>query len=377
MSFWKGQPLAITDNVSQIISTERMIEKVNNEIDAAKTTLEYKVSWGQDAPATYRATILDFLYNNYMCSENAKVKYSDELFSYYLNNSILIVFHPKGRAETIVGVIVGRRNRLFIHGVQHNMVEVDFLSLTKRLHSLKLAPYMIGVLTREVIVRYEIAVAYYTIGDKIASPSYGEKKMYYRPIHIRNLVLAGFLPDNTPIKPYEVIFNRFKALRHVTYSNGTNQHLAEALEEKILAYSKRVYSIFDYKDAAELSRILSNTAFHSFTFYDAASELTDFICLYRVDSHYTRGGRIVRNGYLFIKCLSSDTIEHASEILEAVSGYCVKNNVLDLITVVDIFPTENYLKELKCIEGDGTLSYYAFNMNMTPIENIRNGIVTI
>ena len=239
-----------------------------------------------------------------------------------------------------------------------------------------LAPYMIGVLTRESVVQLGISVAYYTIGETIKSPSFGKKQMYHRPVNINNLVMGGFF--NVPVKQYERLYNTFGSLRKVKYSSGIdNPDLAKLLEGKLADYYKKTYSVYDYKDASAISNILMSTAFHNFEFYGDNEELTDFISLYRLDSHNQTNGRYYKNGYLFLIYLSSDDPKYIYGIMEAIVAHCLKNNVVDVITLTDIFQVDNYHTQLKFMPGSGFLSYYIFNMNMISVKNTKNGLITI
>ena len=376
MSFWEAQPVALGTTVSQILSAEDLLTKINGEIDAAKIKLEYRSFLGTQIDAEFRAKILGFINENYVGSERIKLIYDDVLFSYYLKDTLLLQFHPKGNPDKIVGIITGKKKNLHIDATVVNMIEVNFLCLSSKLRSMHLAPYMIGVLTRESVVQLGISVAYYTIGETIKSPSFGKKQMFHRPVNISNLVEGGFF--NVPVKQYERLYNTFGSLRTVKYSSGvTNLDLSKDLEGKLAEYSKKTYSVYDYKDAAAISNILMSTAFHNFEFYDGSGGLTDFISLYRLDSHNQTNGRFYKNGYLFLIYLSSEDPKYIYGVMEAVTAYCLKHNIVDVITLTDIFPVDNYHTQLKFVPGSGFLSYYIFNMNMVSVKNTKNGLITI
>jgi len=215
MSFWEVQPVAVGDKVSQILSAEDLLTKINGEIDAAKIKLEYRTFLDTQINPEFRTKILEFINMNYVGSERIKLIYDDTLFSYYLKETLLIQFHPKGNPDKIVGIIIGKKKQLHIGDTIAKIIEVNFLCLSSKLRSMHLAPYMIGVLTRESVVQLGISVAYYTIGETIKSPSFGRKQMYHRPVNINNLVLGGFF--NVPVKQYERLYNTFGSLRSLKY----------------------------------------------------------------------------------------------------------------------------------------------------------------
>jgi hypothetical protein len=375
MSFWKEQPVSVGDTVSQILSAEDLLAKINTEIDAAKIKLEYKTFFGDKIENGFRDTILEFINSNYLCSKNIMLHYDTALFSYYLKDTLVIQFHPKDNPDKIVGIIIGKKKNLHIDEQVVNVIEVNFLCLNSKLRSMHLAPYMIGVLTRESVIQLNISVAYYTICETIKSPSFGKKKIFCRPININNLVKVRLWDIN--VKESERLYNRFGMLRPVKYSSGiANPDLAKDLEVKLLDYNKKTYRVYDNKDEAYISNILTSSAFHNFEFYDN-NTLTDFISLYRLDSRNKANGLSFKNGYIFLIYLSSNDPAHIQSIIETIAAYCLKNNIIDIITMADILPVSNYQTQLKFISGDELLSYYIFNMNMVTIENTKNALVTI
>ena len=120
-----------------------------------------------------------------------------------------------------------------------------------------------------------------------------------------------------------------------------------------------------------VSEILKNKAFHSFAFYED-NKLTDFVTLFRLDSEMKQEGTY-KNGYLFITAVQSNMVEI---IMNSMAKICKENNIVDLLTLSDIFPKEIFSK-IKFTPGTGILNYYIFNMDMITVENIKNGLVTI
>jgi hypothetical protein len=278
MSFWKTQPVSVSDNtIKPILSAEELLNKINTELDASKIKLEYIVHKGDDInnQSEFRSNILKFINNNYVNNKNLALIYSDDLFKYYIHDSLVIQFHPKGSPEKIIGIIVGKKKKLFIQKKSNepsDIIEVDFLCLLDKLRSMHLAPYMIGVLTKETVIQYGISTAYYTISDNIKSANFGKKQMFHKPINIKELILAKFFTgstiENDQIK-YERFFNAFPTtnLKKVEYINSLEEpsnSMIDEIHDLLFEYSKKTYDIFDYKSKESISLILKNPIFHNF-----------------------------------------------------------------------------------------------------------------
>ena len=397
MSFWQSQPVKVSnDNIKQILSHTELLDKINGDIEKCKIKLDYNSYKGDDllsAPLTeLRSNILKFINNNYVNSDNLCLIYSDELFSYYLHDSIVIQFYPKGSPEKIIGIIIGKKKKLFLGTKDEpsDIIEVDFLCLLEKLRSMHLAPYMIGVLTKETVLQFNIATAYYTISDSIKSVSFGKKQLFHKPIQVENLMLANFFTDatvkNDKVK-YERFFNSYRKVRKLTYINNEqnpSEELIAKIHDLVFEYSKKTYDIFDYKSKESIKMILKNKTFHNFLFYKD-DVLIDYVCIYRLDSHNKINKYFYKNGYIYILGLKNTDLEYINDIMDSISGYCydIKRNemieTIDMITLTDIFPinqTEDYTK-MKFLGGSGSLSYYIFNMNVHPIINKKNGLVTL
>ena len=366
MSFWSSQPLKINStNIKQILPASQLLEKINRELDDSRIKLDYTVIDTFSDQIIHAA--LDFINENYVGSSTSKLLYSAQLLKYFLLDALLILFHPKGQ-QKIVGIIIGKRKKLQMEDQEFSLIDVNFLCLIKKLRNLHLAPFLIGVLTKETVTRLNVSLAYYTIGARINSPCFGKKQMYHRPIHINQLVKGGFFKSSVNQK----IYTDFLKTDTPTYINGSEQlpEVVEKLDKLIINYCKTTYSVFDYKSTKE---VLSNAAFHNFIFN--INDPTDFISLYRLDS-LNKNGEFYKNGYLFIIALKSNELQHIQQVFDAVAKYCYENSILDVLTLSDIFPNNIY-NTLKFIPGTGLLNYYIYNMDMMPIENSKNGLVTI
>lgn len=374
MSFWSNQPVGVkkTGGPEQILAANDLLAKIETELAASKLKLEYRIVNEQDDD--FRAKLLTFINMNYVGSSKSRLVYSDELFSYYLRGSLLLQFHPKGQPDKIIGLISGRPRALEIYGKGISAIDVNFLCLSPGLRSMHLAPYMIGVLTKESVARLGISLATYTVSNAINSPNFSTKKAIHRPVHIRSLVAGGFFAVD--IQEYERKYNTFRRVVEVKHLHKIiDVEFTAALEKQLLAYSRKTYDAFDYKSVADLTEILASPAFHSFAFYQEG-QLTDFLCFYRLDSQNLMTERSYRNGHLYISIFSDTRHSHVTALFDTVASHALKYNLLDLLTATDSMPIAD-LGSARFLRGTGVLNYYLFNMTTLPVEPRRNGLVTI
>lgn len=390
MSFWEKQPVAVAaapttgiamPKAKQILSADEVLEQITGELAGAKIKLDYRLVQGITEELDL---ILEFINANYVGSGERRLSYSRSLLSYFLHDSLTVVFHMKGYADRIIGIICGRRLVLEISGSDPtNSLDVNFLCLVPRLRSMHLAPYMISVLKKASVERFGIAVANYTIGGTIKAPNFGRKQMFHRPIQIKTLVAAGFF--SVDVEKYTKTYNTFtqgRAAQHI--HKWIDRDLAIEMRELATTYYKTAYDIYE---PLQVERILASPAFHTFIFRDPEGKLTDFVSFYRLDSvaadveGLREGaappmGKGYRNGYLYAIALSDTRYSYIMTIMETVANQVLGLGILDLLTLSDILPVKDY-GAFKFMRGTGVLNYYVGNMSIPAIENRRNGLVTI
>ena len=347
-------------DIQPLLSRDALLEQVEARIKENKYTLEYEVM--TNITIEQRAHMLDFINKYYLITEKGSVIYSDELLEYYLHDSMVVRFFKK--PTDTLGIIVGKKKRLQIYNTPIETIEVNFLSLHPKLRSLRIAPYMIHILTRETILRNNIHTAFYTVASSIQSPMFGTKVFYHRPVHIEKLAAAGFFSGD--ISRFKKQFNMFPKTLEPRYIHGSNPEYAEYLEEKLKKYSEKTYTIFNIYTREEINTMFSCPMFHTFVFEE------DCVILYCVENKSAEG-YTYRNGVIYVSMIDTT---RSKLILDSVVKYCLTHDIVDMITFSDIFPTSDK-GSLKCVEGTGILKYYAFNMNMHSIENSRNALVTL
>jgi len=367
-NFWADKPVCVDGRrpIGQIFSAEELVAKISRDISGSKIVLRPTVHMSCDLDIEAQAVLLDFLNTNYVGSDRTKLMYSAALFSYYLADAIVIEFRPE-KNDKLVGLIVGRRRLLNVASVETGFLEVNFLCLIKPLRNLHLAPLMIAILTRECVNRYNISVATYTISAPIASKPFGKKQAFHRPLKLQRLVDTGFFPDYYSQFEKCCKFNN-KSSCVMRYFNGSTE-MPDGLYSVLTEFNKKTYAIFDAKSEDELRAIFVNSAFHNFVFYES-DRIVNYICLYRLDTYNKIKMQAYKNGYVYISCVSSDK----RGVNDSVAEYCYKNDIFDVLTMTD---DGSNSATLKFIDGTGFTNFYLFNMSVPPIENSKNGLVTI
>ena len=372
MSFWRSQPVNVIKTVApkQILSEETLLAKVTSDILGSKIKLDYTVYETFNEEVIVET--LEFINSNYVGSETSQLIYSKSLLEYFLKDSLLIHFHAKGKTDKIVGSIIGKKRQLHLFNKTEQVIDVNFLCLIKNLRNLHLAPYLIGVLTKETVLRLKISLACYTIGADIKSSSFGSKKMYHRPVHLANLRREGFLPkERSPNLDRQ--YGPQKDTYELTYINNTTNGLdIDALNNIVVEHYKQTYSAFDYKS---LEEIFSNPYFHTFIF-GSLDNPSDILSFYRIDILDPQNKGKYRNGYLYLNMVKSNSQAHIKKLFDSAAKYCSENNILDMFTLSDIYEGIDYPKA-NFVNGTGALNYYMFNMDIPKIANHQNGLITI
>ena len=376
MSFWSAQPTtARAGGFYQNLSDQVALDKINKELEAAKIKLDYTVLEGADTSPEKRKELLAFINQNYLTTEYSRIEYSASILDYYLRDSLALIFHPKGRHDTMIGLIIARRKNLQIYDTVSNISEASFLCLVPKLRSLHLAPYIIGVLVRESVLKLDNSRAYYTISDPIKSPSFGRKYVYYRPVNIDITIKFNILSPNENKKLLKNKYNNFTDIHSLKYVSGIeDSELVASIQEKILDYSKKTYVIFDHKPKEDIEAILRCPAFHTFLFYNEGA-LQDIICMNEVKV-LLYNGEYYKMGYIYMNVFSDYSTKHIRRIIDSVAAYCLKHKVVDNIAVLDNFPIDNYT-DVNFFKVESSLAYYIYNMNTAPVDNKKNGIIMI
>ena len=402
-SFWTNKPVRInkqefTSNL--IVSADTLLENSDNEIKMSKIQLDYDVVLNPDDDC--KNNLLKFINDNYGDdNSNLVLQYSKNLLDYFINpDSLCIVFYSKEKKyDKMIGLIVAKKHNLVIRDdvlefKTYNCIDIDFLCLIKQLRNLHVSSYMINVVTKECMLQYDKQVhcAVYTINKRLKVDNFCKKTYYHRPLQIENLLLTDMLDvnDNDNLnfeqttKLLKKLYNTFSYnkdffknynLEYYTTSNNLDHNL---IHDNLLNYNKVNHDIYEYKSRSDIEKMLSNPVFHKFIIKNKTGDIVDFVCLYNLDTYNIKTKTSSRNGHFYSMFLHDNSSTYMSYVLEIISEYCYKNNVFDLLTIMNVLNVkpEEY-KFYKLLRGSASLYYYVYNIEIPFIQSHKNGLVTI
>lgn len=433
MSFWKNKPVSVkrfqddykrrSFNSHLIVTPDVLLENSSREIDTSKIQLEYDLLL--DPNEYQRQQMLQFINSNYGDDKSdLTLIYSKELFDSFIKpDNLCIVFYAKGNRkqdkinfEKMIGLIIAKRHNLFIRDYtdkitpenqygfkNYDCIDVDFLCLVKQLRNMHVSSYMINVVTKECMIQYNksVACAVYTVNKRLKSDSFCKKSYFHRPINIENMLDSEMLTItgddqytyDDSLRLLKRVYNSFsyskeffsninlqlKSFTNLDEFDITDKDgLVDDLYDKLVEYSYKHYDVFEYKSKADFIQILNNPIFLKFITIDDSNNVLDFVCLFKLDTYNTRLQKLSRNGNFYLMFLKKYSNTRLSYLLEAITEHCYKNDIYDVITVMNIFDAKSDMyNTFKLLKASADLYYYVYNIEVTPIYPHKNGLITI
>lgn len=381
MSFWKTMPVVVHDKINEdtfkeIVSTEFLLKKIDNELNNAHLDFEYKIYNSNELNKEFYKNMKVFFDYNYFDGGDTIVRYNVDLYEFFGNNSIIVKFNDKNTKKTI-GYIVGKKINLFINGKSIKMLEVSFFCIGLKYRNNHYTPYFINILFREFLSKYKINKGIYSISSNIRSPHYGFKHIYHRPLDIEKLKNMDFLPVDFNDEIYNVyeIDNNAK----IVYINDKNvsDDLINIIQFRLKKYQKERYLVYKEMSRDDIRNMFKNKSFHNFLIINEDKSIRDFISLYEVNIYLKNKNDSYKSSSIYSMFFENYSNENIRLALESVSYYCYKKKLLDVLSVMDIFEVDDYYNDLKLIKGEGFAKYYIFNYNMIKIDNYKNGYTII
>jgi len=363
-SFWKNKPVKVSNDnaiLNSLLSKDVLLSNINKEINLNRFKLEYSVIMGDDLDRNKTVQILNFINKNYVTSkEMSRLLYSIELFEFYCqtHQCIILEFYPKNN-KNIVGYIIGKIGKVSLYNVIFETSEVNFLCIVPHLRSMGLSSYMINVLSKEIITKYDIITSHYTVSTPIQSPYFGEKLFFHR------------------VKSKKSTFNCDKkfinthTIEYINNKQNINQ-LIYYLYNEYLRYCQLNYDIYEVVNIEEFKTSFMNKAFHHFIIRDDTNFIIAYVSFFRLDTLYNETD-IIRNGYYYYMFFND--IKNKINCIEYIHKYIYDKGIFNLITFTDIFDI-NY-EDINCVKSDTVLKYYFYNLNCPLIQNNKNGLITI
>ena len=389
-NFWDNKPVSVDvlSSPKQILSRDELYDNTNKEIENSTIQLDYTVYCEQKTPniIDYQS-ITEFINKHYLNNDIQSTIYTIDLIKFYSKDCLIIEFYPKG-TKTIVGYVFGRKHKISIYNNIVNTLEVNFLCIIPKLRSINIATYIINIITRECVINYNIAIAEYTVNRKIKSPYFSEKYFYHNPINISKLYQLEFLDQRNNITLYIEKFNKFKYdinfknSHTIQYINNgidyftkktIDSNIIKELYEKLINYNKKTYDIFEYIDYEYYSDTFKYNDFHHFIIRNINNEITNYILIYKLECYKKIKKIKFTNGYFYNMFFNkTDDIQNS---IALINEFIYNYMIFDLITIIDIFNFD--YKLINFLLGNDVLRYYYFNMNMSPIYNYKNNLITL
>ena len=428
LNYWKNSPVVVslTDtNIDeldkniphQIIPDNEIFSKMTNIIESHPYKLDYMVN----DPNLNLDTLCNFINNNYtddntqeQLEPTYKFLYTKDFIKYYTTDALTISFYSKQtnlHESKMIGLIIGKKSKLFIKEKEFDCVEANFLILNPKVRNKNLATLIVSILLKELVLNYSLSIAHYTINNPIKAPHYNLKYYYHRMINIDKLYQSNFISQNTLnlnnfdadicnlLNQYKHTYNNFIDYlpeQQILYLNKKNismitqnklNELINIIFFNVNSYSQNKYIIYEYKTREQISQLLSNESFHHFIFLkknllsDEFNKntniiynfnlITDYICINELEILNVQNNISYKNGYIYTGFYSSDI----NMIIEKLSLFVYTNNIVDVITWSDFFDINN--SQCIAVKGSGFLKYYLYNIQMYKISNNLNGLVTL
>lgn len=333
-----------------------------------------------------------FFNQHYITSskDHYKLFYSIDLFSFYIQNSVIIEFYPKNKSK-VIGYIIGKKCNLAINKDDTHRtlqsIEVNFLCLIPQLRNIGISNYMKQILAKECSTSFNINKAHFTSSHNINMPFFCEKKFYHRVFNIKVLKDINWFLDYTDDDElkYKQFFNtfnitnEFKEQFYINYYSNLEYdekslELINTLYPLYISYCEKQFEIYEKIDINTFKSSFFNKAFHHFVIKKKSdSNIYAYVSLFQLDTLYTLKDIKCKSGYYYYMFFNDNISK--SNALEFVHEYIFNNGLFDLVNFSDIFDFDMSL--IKTVSGSSQLKYYSLNNNISTIVPSRNGLVTI
>ena len=388
INYWISRPLVVNttcldEKPYQIISNDKLLIKVQNDID----THPYKLKYTINGPETNSYYICNFINENYVGDDETQFIYKPDTIKYYMNDSLTICFYSKETEyiqSKMIGLVIAKKAPLVVNDTEFNSVETNFLSIVPKVRGNNLTPLIISILTKELILNYSIGISHYTIGNPIKSPYFSLKYYFHRVINIHRLFDSKFITEsydkiNEWIRVYNNFENYLPEQKIIYLNKKTTPHISNdfinLICNNINMYYKSQYKIYEPKSFEQMKQLFNNNTFHHFLFETnnnlKKSKIKNYVCINQIDILNKSNNTSYSNGYIYMGFYENKP----DVVIEKLSEFVWKNKILDLITWSDFFNITNSCS--KAIKGTGFLKYYLFNIKTCSIPNELNGIVTL
>ncbi|KAI7500158.1 N-myristoyl transferase [Hortaea werneckii] len=335
--------------------------------------------------------LYDLLYNHYVEDTDGSFRfnYSVELLAWALKPPgwkrewhIGVRTKPtaEGKKGKLVAFIAGVPVSLRVRQAKVESVEINFLTIHRKLRSKRLAPVLIKEVTRRCY-QNDIYQALYTGGVLLPTPV-STCRYFHRSLDWEHLYKMGF--SHMPAGSSEMRQKLKYKLEHTTSTKGLRPMKKEdvpAVRELLTKYLERFQLRQEFTEE-EIEHLMcseqSKGVVWSYVVEKDGGKITDFISYYLLESTVLKGARheTIRAAYLYY--YASDTAfqtpsnkKSASAIQTALSTrlqelvhdvlILAKKDNFHVFNALTLLDNPLFLKEQKFEPGDGKLHFYLFN----------------
>jgi glycylpeptide N-tetradecanoyltransferase len=365
--FWKTQP--IDTNTKNADKEDKPIEIVKIE-DVRKDP--YSLPEGFEWSNINLSNDLDikefcdFLNENYLEEQNLKFAYSIESIKWML---LIPDYFPElfiavrlSTGKKIVATICGIPMDIKVNENIMRQVEINFLCISKKLRTKRLAPVMIKEVTRRTNLR-NIFQAVYTANLELPN-ILATSRYLLRFINVKKLVDIGFTNiNNKSMSMYEKLYKiKEPEIKMRPIENKDLDVCFDKLNKKLMNYN--LTQIFDKKT---FNHYFTNKENVIYTFVlETDNKITDMISFFIIDNEILNNTKYqnYKSAYMFYYF-------NESKELNVLMDYCLyycKQNKIDVFNMLNTYDQESIVKKCKFLEGTGFLNYYLYNYQCKPFD---------
>lgn len=278
-------------------------------------------------------------------------------------------------ADKLVAFIAGIPVHCHIYKDTIPMAEINFLCIAKELRAKRLAPVLIKEITRLVNLQ-DVWQAVYTAGVVLPKPV-SACRYSHRPLNVRKLIKV-----------------RFSHLsRHMTMARMERLHQVKVdesvklvpMEARHVPAARLLANEFLKKHGLWLEFVSDEEFAHwmlprpgvlcSYVIENEAGEATDFVSFYHLPSSILHTDEYDKLNAVYMWYTVANSVSLKS-LMNAVLSKALEEGA-DVFNALQLQSNDEFLKDLKFGDGDGTLQYYLYNWKCPAMPPSQIGLIML
>ncbi|MBA42930.1 MAG: hypothetical protein CMF62_02835 [Magnetococcales bacterium] len=366
-SFWNTQPVT---KINEEVIEEGEINKLTNVPSKSiglPDTFEWKIFNNKNDQDT--KFIYDFLSKNYYeyGEEDFRLNYTYSFLKWVFNNPRGIYLVGIMKNDKLYGFISGVKTEMIINQEIVNTIDVNFLCVDYKMRNKKMSTSLIKEITRLANCD-NISVGIYTSARYLPKP-FTSVNYFHRPINFKKLVETGFCTIDK-----DADLNSASKYYDLDNTNDDNfvlmekKHIEDAYE-CFKEYMQK-YNFCPNYDIKTFEYLFLNDQVVSYVMLEN-DKVIDFISYYKLNCKSKN--KIISVGYLYYYSSLKTTIYKLFENLLRVA----KKNEIDVITLNTFMENQSIIDLSQCVEGTGSLHYYAYNYRIKDLQHNQIAKITL